>query len=614
MNNWERNFIDSDKDKLEKLLKRKLFVNSPAKNIKVLKYQKEDEIEIYSIHNIEVEECKVKSLFLEIPIKIYLNDLKLKSQGTSTNSQDNKDPELEDEYPFTIDLVLTRISQAVVFYLGSNSYRNIPTKIKVKFVKVKLVDRDRQSHNSLHKFWMFFLENNYPAYILGLYKFSYSESILCMTYLYLNRKIDVNTNKDLLTIFNKKVDVLLEEYKTLRQQILTNGSSLTNIFYYGILVIAAIFTAIQSLLSQLNTLTTKLEEISIQAVNTQFRSLYISLLILLLIVLPFVCFIFIFKWLSNSQNNAVTGCYLVKVELEINRAFNKFNIFDDYELRLEWETYLRRMRRNLNNSSITFGNVHIYLVLLFFGFIALLSQIFALFFLNDGTFFNVILFICSWLFCLGFAMSFNYYIDHTAWYLALPNSTINFDKNKSWYRFFNSCKWSIVIWIFYLFLIYFIRHQDVVPTGLYSDDIRKEVIKEIIFNSESQEIKRINLNGIDLTGVNLTGVQLTNAQMEKTKLPGANLTRAKLRGANLKQAVLTAAKLPEANLIDTNFTQADLMGANLKRAIFNDKSIKSVLSACNWDEATFSADIKEKLSVLNAETQKKPDCSEKKSN
>ncbi|MGL6342018.1 MAG: pentapeptide repeat-containing protein, partial [Waterburya sp.] len=108
----------------------------------------------------------------------------------------------------------------------------------------------------------------------------------------------------------------------------------------------------------------------------------------------------------------------------------------------------------------------------------------------------------------------------------------------------------------------------------------------------------------DFREANLWGAYLEGAYLLKANLWGAYLEGAYLLKANLWGAYLVEASLREANLREANLERANLERANLWGAIeLNPKQIKS---ACNWQNATFSKEFKQKL---DREPDQKVDCS-----
>lgn len=186
-------------------------------------------------------------------------------------------------------------------------------------------------------------------------------------------------------IFNKKVDVLLEEYKTLRHEIQCSQTALNSIFNYGILGLGLAFALVQAVFSQLSA---HLDVDSGNIYNySQIQSLSIFLFVLLIVFVPGVCATCVVKWLSYARSIGTTGCHLVSVEDKLNRAFSRFTykepesfrplqLFSNLEVNLGWETMLRQVRsRSSGQGFISNGGHHMNAVIMFFYIIGMLSQV-----------------------------------------------------------------------------------------------------------------------------------------------------------------------------------------------------------------------------------------------
>ncbi len=148
-------------------------------------------------------------------------------------------------------------------------------------------------------------------------------------------------------------------------------------------------------------------------------------------------------------------------------------------------------------------------------------------------------------------------------------------------------------------------------------------IQELII-SEKEDLKEVNLNGIDLSArlidntyfknvdlssanlsgasliyadlsstnlssANLSSANLSSAMLGLAKLPSANLSSANLIGANLSVANLSYADLSSANLIDANLYGADLIGANLSYADLSYADLRGGFSSANLSGANLSS-------------------------
>lgn len=152
-----------------------------------------------------------------------------------------------------------------------------------------------------------------------------------------------------------------------------------------------------------------------------------------------------------------------------------------------------------------------------------------------------------------------------------------------------------------------------------------------------------NLNHVDLSGLelsqadfgfarmrhanlseaNLFRVRGIGANLEKARLSGANLKEARFRRANLMEAHfhganIVSARFEESNLMKAQFQQARLQSAHLENsklvgakfeqanlddtyfygASLNEKTLKSISKAFNWEKAHFDDDVKAKLEKL----------------
>ena len=124
-------------------------------------------------------------------------------------------------------------------------------------------------------------------------------------------------------------------------------------------------------------------------------------------------------------------------------------------------------------------------------------------------------------------------------------------------------------------------------------------------NLEETKLFRARGYGVDLSQANLTKANLGEARLQEGKFPrsslnGANLVsadlkRADLRGVTCKQAKLQSAHLEDAKLIGAQFEQADLNDTYFQRAVFDDKALRSIVKAYNWQNAHFDAPIMKKL-------------------
>lgn len=115
------------------------------------------------------------------------------------------------------------------------------------------------------------------------------------------------------------IEIMLKEYETLRQEILTAMSSRNSILSFGLATIGAIFTA------------------GIAAYTADTYSLLSSLMLMLAV--PAISTFVLFIWLGEYQRMQRAGKFLVDIERRINEEASK-------EL-LTWETHLRAQRRHM---------------------------------------------------------------------------------------------------------------------------------------------------------------------------------------------------------------------------------------------------------------------------
>jgi hypothetical protein len=117
----------------------------------------------------------------------------------------------------------------------------------------------------------------------------------------------------------ESVQVLLEEYKTLRQEILTAMANRNSILSFGQASIGAIFTA------------------SIVTYKTANYSVFSSLSLIFLI--PTVVSFILFMWIGEYQRMQRAGKFLAQLEERIND--------ESKQILLSWETSLRTNRLHM---------------------------------------------------------------------------------------------------------------------------------------------------------------------------------------------------------------------------------------------------------------------------
>lgn len=137
----------------------------------------------------------------------------------------------------------------------------------------------------------------------------------------------MNMNSDKTTDFKiGKVQVMMEEYKSLRSESLQSMRNRNSILTFGLGTIGLIFHA------------------GISILNTQdvfsflIFSFFIPVLSLLLLVL----------WMGEAERMSRVGVYLVDFEKKVNEIFE-----NDEQLRqlLHWETWLREFKQSKNRTN-----------------------------------------------------------------------------------------------------------------------------------------------------------------------------------------------------------------------------------------------------------------------
>ena len=118
---------------------------------------------------------------------------------------------------------------------------------------------------------------------------------------------------------------------------------------------------------------------------------------------------------------------------------------------------------------------------------------------------------------------------------------------------------------------------------------RDEVIARLAADAD---FTRAWLNGLDLSGLDFTGANLRAARMNGVDLSGAVLDGAELSQAWMMEADLTGASLKGATLFQTQLTRARLAGADLTGARLAADFTKADLTGAVFDNADFSADMK----------------------
>jgi uncharacterized protein YjbI with pentapeptide repeats/energy-coupling factor transporter ATP-binding protein EcfA2 len=138
-------------------------------------------------------------------------------------------------------------------------------------------------------------------------------------------------------------------------------------------------------------------------------------------------------------------------------------------------------------------------------------------------------------------------------------------------------------------------------------------------NLTNADLTDANLIRASLTGATLEGANFLNAELTGAKLLGVDLSNAKLNNANLWGVDLTGANLTSTELNQTNLTRANFSGANLTNINLREANLttadfssakniplEQIKSACFWDKAIFTEEIKQKLATTAAA--KYPSC------
>lgn len=461
------------------------------------------------------------------------------------------------------------------------------------------------------------LENCYPSLIIqAIVQKESNDSVE----LRLNAPILLEPEK-YTPIFNKKIDVLMEEYKTLRQELIGEQTALNNMFYYGLVVLGFTLAAIQGVMGQIN----GLFKPDIQALDletSRFYGLTFFLFILLAVFIPTASTVFITKWMSIARSVAVHGSYLSGIEKRINRAFAEITIqdgtkyfFDDDYLNIGWETNLRKARKSTNTTYLVFGGYHIFVILGFYGFLGLFSHFITLFLFDINlakSISNFCVFILSLVILLVIVhLTREQYYSIKKWLVATSfddaiqeeqhetKKCLGLDadwcKTKEWDKA-SFCKKIQIFCIKHILCIIVVIYFAAIllkvfcftnnPMPIFSEDRMLIAKQEIIFSTYTKKIDSIfesqdeNLalklkyfdifadegkqklkksKGNDLeTDDKIQEFEEYLKSRKMTYLAGENLTNADLKNVDLSHSNLTNATLTGADL-----TNADLTGATL---------------------------------------------------
>jgi hypothetical protein len=457
------------------------------------------------------------------------------------------------------------------------------------------------------------LENGYPSLIIqAIVQKESNDSVE----LRLNAPILLEPEK-YTPIFNKKIDVLMEEYKTLRQELIGEQTALNNMFYYGLVVLGFTLAAIQGVMGQIN----GLFKPDIQALDletSRFYGLTFFLFILLAVFIPTASTVFITKWMSIARSVAVHGSYLSGIEKRINRAFAEITIqdgtkyfFDDDYLNIGWETNIRKARELTKKTYLVFGGYHIFVIIGFYGFLGLFSHFVTLFLFdiswaklctgNHPSMLGII-----WL--LGFVillvivcLTQEQYYSAKEWLVATSfDDAIEKEKykTKEWSktnyckklgeRCQQSCYFKLFLILYVIYFVFVILIFCFAPEKkIFSEDRITMAKQEIIFSTYTKKIDSIvesqdknlalKLKHFDILAdegkLKLENSKVTHPELDDKveefkkyfKLRKmTNLAKADLRNADLKDVDLSNSNLTGADLTGADLTNTNLKGANLK--------------------------------------------------
>jgi len=118
----------------------------------------------------------------------------------------------------------------------------------------------------------------------------------------------------------EKVDLLIEEYKTLRNEVLTAMNNRNNVLSIGISINSLIFT-------------------TCSVISTSYKN-NLHITYLLLEILPVINIFILYIWLGEYERMQRAGKFICLLEKKINEIFD--------EQIMTWETHLREKKSNKN--------------------------------------------------------------------------------------------------------------------------------------------------------------------------------------------------------------------------------------------------------------------------
>lgn len=119
---------------------------------------------------------------------------------------------------------------------------------------------------------------------------------------------------------DKSIEILLQEYRTLREEILTSMASRNSILAFGLATVGVLYTAAA--------------QMGHESVTGNLSHL------ILILVLPFVCFFISLSWLGEYERIQRAGGFIARLEKRINDLAA--------ERLLSWETELRMKKKHMN--------------------------------------------------------------------------------------------------------------------------------------------------------------------------------------------------------------------------------------------------------------------------
>ena len=116
----------------------------------------------------------------------------------------------------------------------------------------------------------------------------------------------------------------------------------------------------------------------------------------------------------------------------------------------------------------------------------------------------------------------------------------------------------------------------------------KPVLTHARLCGEDTDLREVRWRGAEAAEANFCDANLVKAHLEESDLSDAQFQRARLQSAHLDNTRLQGARFEQANLNDTYFDGAKL----------DERAMKSIVRALNWDKAHFSPGVAEILRSL----------------